>query len=104
MKAAEEIDLLLVVGSKNSSNSNRLRETGQRQSIPSYLIDDRDDLDLSWLEGANTIGITAGASAPEILVKGVVDRITQEFNVTVREMENGKESSFFRMPELPDFD
>jgi 4-hydroxy-3-methylbut-2-enyl diphosphate reductase len=103
MKAAKEIDLLLVVGSKNSSNSNRLKETGQRQEVASYLIDDRDDLDPSWLEGAETIGITAGASAPEILVKGVVDRITQEFNVTVREMEDGKESSFFRMPELPDF-
>ena len=103
MKASLEIDLLLVVGSKNSSNSNRLRETGEHQGVTSYLIDDRDDLDPEWLEGADVIGITAGASAPEVLVEGVVERIREQFDVMVREMENGCETSFFRMPELPDF-
>ena len=69
---AKAVDLILVVGSKNSSNSNRLREIGEELGIPSYLIDDAADLRPEWLEGVRAVGVTAGASAPEMLVQGVL--------------------------------
>ena len=64
-KLAEEVDVLLVVGAQNSSNSNRLREIGAELNVPSYLIDDARALNTEWLKDAQTVGITAGASAPE---------------------------------------
>ena len=67
------VDVILVVGAKNSSNSNRLREIGSEAGVPSYLIADGSELDPEWLEGAETVGITAGASAPEVLVDDVID-------------------------------
>ncbi len=70
---AEKCDLLLVVGSPNSSNSNRLRELAERTGTDAYLIDSEDDIQLDWLAGKSAVGITAGASAPEILVQKVVD-------------------------------
>lgn len=70
---AEKCDLLLVVGSPNSSNSNRLRELAERTGTDAYLIDSEDDIQLAWLSGKSAVGITAGASAPEILVQKVVD-------------------------------
>ena len=68
-----DCDLLLVVGSPNSSNSNRLRELAERMGTETYLIDSADDIDPAWLEGKHRLGITAGASAPEILVQQVVE-------------------------------
>ena len=69
---ADECDVVLVVGSPNSSNSNRLRELAERMATPAYLIDGAEDLQQSWFEGVESIGITAGASAPEVLVRGVI--------------------------------
>ena len=69
---AAECDVLLVVGSPNSSNSNRLRELAERMATPAYLIDGAEDLQKSWFDGVERIGITAGASAPEVLVRGVM--------------------------------
>ena len=68
-----EIDLLLVIGSRNSSNSNRLVETARASGVPAYLIDDETEIDEAWLEGATTVGVTSGASAPEKLVGRVCD-------------------------------
>src|SRR5204862_3427455 len=69
---AAQVDVILVVGAKNSSNSNRLREIGEEVGLPSYLIADGSELDPAWLEGMQTVGITAGASAPEVLVDDVI--------------------------------
>ena len=69
---ASQVDMLLVIGSKNSSNSNRLRDLGQEMGINAYLIDDAEDIDVAWLDGVHTIGITAGASAPELLIERVI--------------------------------
>jgi 4-hydroxy-3-methylbut-2-enyl diphosphate reductase len=74
---AQQCDLVLVVGSKNSSNSNRLRELANKLDTEAYLIDDADDIDAEWLTGKQSIGLTAGASAPEILVQNVVNKLKQ---------------------------
>ena len=94
-RLAELTDLILVVGSKNSSNSNRLREVARRHGTEGYLIDDCDDLRPEWLEGKKRIGITAGASAPERLVEGVINWIKERGCVTVREMQGKKEDVHF---------
>ena len=72
---ADECDVVLVVGSPNSSNSNRLRELAERMKTPAYLIDGAEDLQKSWFDGVQNIGITAGASAPEVLVRGVIQQL-----------------------------
>lgn len=95
---AEESDLVLVVGSVNSSNSNRLRELAERIGTPAQLIDDASLIDEAWLEGASIIGITAGASAPEILVKGVIERLRQLGAQTPHELEGREENITFSMP------
>ena len=74
---SSECDLVLVVGSPNSSNSNRLREIAEKRNIPAYLIDGAEDIDPKWLEGKKNVGLTAGASAPEVLVKHVTDRLSE---------------------------
>ena len=74
---AEKCDLILVVGSRNSSNSNRLREIADNKNIDGYLIDSAEDIQLDWLKNKNRIGITAGASAPELLVQNVIDFLTE---------------------------
>lgn len=74
---AEQCDLILVVGSKNSSNSNRLREIAENKGIEGYLIDSANDIKLEWLKNKKRIGLTAGASAPELLVKNVIDFLKQ---------------------------
>ncbi|HHC72574.1 MAG TPA: 4-hydroxy-3-methylbut-2-enyl diphosphate reductase, partial [Thiotrichales bacterium] len=76
-RLAAESDLVLVVGSVTSSNSNRLREIAEQQGVPAWLIDGPDDIRTEWLEGASTIGLTAGASAPEVLVRRVLDRLAE---------------------------
>jgi len=91
-------DMILVVGAKNSSNSNRLREIGVEEGLPSYLIADGSELDPAWLKGAEVIGLTAGASAPEELVLGVIDALRQITEVQVVEMDGITENIEFRLP------
>jgi 4-hydroxy-3-methylbut-2-enyl diphosphate reductase len=92
------VDLLLVVGSRNSSNSNRLREIGMEKGIPSYLIADGSELDLAWLAGVKTVGLTAGASAPEELVLDVIEALRRHGEVTVEPMDGVHEDIEFRLP------
>jgi 4-hydroxy-3-methylbut-2-enyl diphosphate reductase len=95
---AADCDLLLVVGSPNSSNSNRLRELAERIGTEAYLIDSEDDIQLQWLEGKAAVGITAGASAPEILVQKVVDYL-QSLGATLPQEQVGTpENITFSMP------
>ena len=96
---AGQVDTLLVVGARNSSNSNRLREVGEQMGVPSYLLQSAEDLDSSWLEPGTRVGITAGASTPEVLVQGVVDRLRQLGVSQLREMESESETVTFRIPE-----
>ena len=91
-------DVILVVGAKNSSNSNRLREIGLEEGVPSYLIADGSELDPSWVEGRNRIGLTAGASAPEELVENVIDALRGLGEVQVSTMDGTKEKIEFRLP------
>ena len=91
-------DIILVVGAKNSSNSNRLREIGEEEGVDSYLIADASELDPAWLEGKETVGLTAGASAPEKLVVDVVDALRKIRPVEVSEMPGIAEHIAFRLP------
>ena len=91
-------DVLLVLGSANSSNSVRLAEVGRRAGAASYLIEDATALDLAWLEGAHVVGVTAGASAPEVLVNGVLDRLARTFDLTIQEAEAEPETVIFKLP------
>jgi len=86
------------VGSKNSSNSNRLREIGIEKGIPSYLIADGKELDPAWLAGVATVGLTAGASAPEELVFDVIEALRRHGPVEVEEMDGVRETLEFRLP------
>jgi 4-hydroxy-3-methylbut-2-enyl diphosphate reductase len=95
---SEAIDLLLVVGSKNSSNSNRLRELGERKGVPSFLIDGAADIDPSWFRAGMRIGVTAGASAPESLVQQVLERLRALGVSSVAEMRGERETTTFRLP------
>jgi 4-hydroxy-3-methylbut-2-en-1-yl diphosphate reductase len=95
----EVADIILVVGSKNSSNSNRLREIGVEAGIPAYLIADGSELDPAWLEGKRTVGLTAGASAPEALVVDVIDTLRRiAGTIRVTQMNGIEESMEFRLP------
>ncbi|MDT0501740.1 MULTISPECIES: 4-hydroxy-3-methylbut-2-enyl diphosphate reductase [unclassified Halomonas] len=95
---ADGADLVLVVGSPNSSNSNRLRELSERVGTPAYLVDNADQIDPAWLEGVNAIGVTAGASAPEVLVQGVIERL-KSFGASAPEELAGREETItFSMP------
>jgi 4-hydroxy-3-methylbut-2-enyl diphosphate reductase len=91
-------DVIVVVGAKNSSNSNRLCEIGLEEGIPSYLIDDASALDPAWLEGKEAIGLTAGASAPEELILEVIEALRRLGPVTVEPMEGVEENIEFRLP------
>jgi 4-hydroxy-3-methylbut-2-enyl diphosphate reductase len=91
-------DVILVVGAKNSSNSNRLCEIGREEGIPSYLIADASALDPTWLEGKEAIGLTAGASAPEELILEVIEALRQLGPVSVEPMDGVKEDIEFRLP------
>jgi len=96
---AEVSDLLLVLGSPNSSNSVRLVEVGRRSGVArAHLIEDAGGLDFAWLAGVETIGVTAGASAPELLVQGVIDRLAEAFDVEVRELDAVRETVSFKLP------
>jgi 4-hydroxy-3-methylbut-2-enyl diphosphate reductase len=95
----EDVDLLLVVGSQNSSNSNRLRELGLRKGIPSHLIDGAEQIDPSWFGRGMRIGVTAGASAPESLVQQVLGRLRELGVTSVTEMDGERETITFRLPD-----
>lgn len=95
---ASECDVVLVVGSPNSSNSNRLRELAERLDTPAYLIDGAEDLKQEWFAGVQRIGITAGASAPEVLVLGVVERLRGWGAVGAEELDGRPENVTFSMP------
>jgi 4-hydroxy-3-methylbut-2-enyl diphosphate reductase len=95
---AAECDVVLVVGSPNSSNSNRLRELAERMGTPAYLIDGAEDLRKGWFEVGQRIGITAGASAPEILVRGVVDQLHAWGACGADELHGRPENVTFSMP------
>ncbi|ARP98433.1 4-hydroxy-3-methylbut-2-enyl diphosphate reductase [Pseudorhodoplanes sinuspersici] len=94
----EVADLLLVVGATNSSNSNRLREIGAELGIPSYLIANGSELDPAWLDGVKTVGITAGASAPEVLVDDVITALKKLKPVEVSTLPGREENIEFRLP------
>lgn len=97
------VELIIVVGASNSSNSNRLREIGAEAGVPSYLVADGSEIDPSWLVGKSTIGITAGASAPEILVEDVINTLRTIAPVDVETLAGVQESVEFRLPrELAD--
>ncbi len=91
-------ELLLVVGSPNSSNSNRLRELGERMGAKAYLIDNAEEIKKEWLDGIESIGITAGASAPEVLVQSVVDRLREWGGEMPQELQGQEENVVFSLP------
>ncbi len=95
---AAQVELLLVVGAANSSNSNRLRDLGEEFGIPSYLIADSTFLDPNWITEVKKIGLTAGASAPEGLVQGVIDRLNSLVSVEVEHLDGVKENVVFKLP------
>jgi 4-hydroxy-3-methylbut-2-enyl diphosphate reductase len=95
---ASQVDLLLVLGAPNSSNTNRLRELGEQYGIPSYLIESAQDIDSTWLKGVSAIGITAGASAPETLVEGVVNYLMTHGATSVEELMVVEENVEFLLP------
>lgn len=99
-----KVDMLLVVGAKNSSNSSRLMELGLEQGIPSHLIDSVDDLDMAWFDDIETVGLSSGASAPEVLVQEVVDWLKAKFgSIEIENFVKLVESTKFNLPkELQD--
>jgi|SRR5690348_2741727 len=97
-RLAETCDLVLVVGSPNSSNSNRLRELAQKQGVDAYLIDGAQDIRREWLDGRRRIGVTAGASAPESLVQGVVSRLREWGASSVNSLAGDPENMTFALP------
>ncbi|WP_153131303.1 4-hydroxy-3-methylbut-2-enyl diphosphate reductase [Dechloromonas hortensis] len=95
---AEQCDLVIVVGSPNSSNSRRLREVALTRGVDAYLVDGADEIDPMWLEGKTRVGVSAGASAPEILVERVVDHITQLTHAQVKQLAGVEEGVSFPLP------
>lgn len=95
---AGQCQLILVVGSPNSSNSNRLRELAERHGARAFLIDNADEIRREWLEGVQRVGVTAGASAPEVLVSGVVERLNQMSAAHISQLEGCREEVVFSLP------
>jgi 4-hydroxy-3-methylbut-2-enyl diphosphate reductase len=95
---SRDVDVVIVVGSPTSSNSNRLAELARKLGVPSYMVDAPSELQAEWLEGKARVGLTAGASAPEVLVQEVVDRIKALGAVAVRKMDGIQETVKFPMP------
>jgi 4-hydroxy-3-methylbut-2-enyl diphosphate reductase len=94
----KQVDVMLIVGATNSSNSNRLREIGTESGIPSYLLADGSELDPAWVQGVRVVGITAGASAPEAMVENVIEALRKLAPVEVSAMEGLEENIEFRLP------
>jgi len=95
---ADKVDLMLVVGAKNSSNSNRLKELASKIGVTSYLIDTADDIDINWLQGVDKVGVTAGASAPAVLIMQVVEALKGYGGHQVIEHPGKEESIVFAVP------
>ncbi|MDE2117852.1 MAG: 4-hydroxy-3-methylbut-2-enyl diphosphate reductase [Betaproteobacteria bacterium] len=95
---ARQCDVVIVVGSPNSSNSNRLREVARNMNVPAYLVDNASELQAAWLEGKQCVGITAGASAPEVLVQEVIARLRQMGAASVHELHGISENVVFPLP------
>ena len=95
---SRRVDVVIVVGSPTSSNSNRLAELARKLGVPAYMVDSADELQPQWLEGKTRVGLTAGASAPELLVERVVDRIRSLGAVAVRKMDGVQETIRFPLP------
>jgi len=95
---AKQVDMILVVGSKNSSNSNRLKEIGDEVGKPAYLIDDAAALQAAWFVGMSSVGLSAGASAPEMLVQGVIEGLRRFGEVQVTTLAGVEENVRFRFP------
>ena len=99
-RLAERCDLILVIGAHYSSNSNRLREIGEEAGTASHLIPDAAGLDRAWLDGVRTVGITAGASAPEVLVRELIDCLGRMYDVTVTDLDGIEENVTFKLPRV----
>jgi 4-hydroxy-3-methylbut-2-enyl diphosphate reductase len=95
---AAQCEAMLVIGAPNSSNSLRLAEVAERGGVKAQLIQRATDIDFGWLEGVRTLGITAGASAPEVLVREVVEHLATRFNISEREIETATENMLFKLP------
>lgn len=95
---SEKVDVFLVIGSANSSNSNRLRELAEKQNVDAYLIDGVDDINHDWFKNARSIGVTAGASAPEVLVQEVMNTLEKLFDTTIITNEKATENVRFQLP------
>jgi 4-hydroxy-3-methylbut-2-enyl diphosphate reductase len=93
-----QVDVVIVVGSPTSSNSNRLAELARKLGVESYMVDSAEELQPQWLQGKKRVGLTAGASAPEVLVKAVIDRIRSFGAVSVRKMDGIQETVKFPLP------
>lgn len=95
---AKQVDLVLVVGARNSSNSNRLREVAASEKKPAYLVQDQSEIKPEWLHGVTSVGITSGASTPEVLVQGVVQALSQHAGTRVHTLPGVQEDVLFRLP------
>ena len=95
---ARQVELVLVIGSANSSNSNRLREVAKEAGVQAYLIDGPQDIDAQWLQGVASVGLTAGASAPEVIVQRTIGYLRERFNVSVETLAGIEENVHFRLP------
>jgi 4-hydroxy-3-methylbut-2-enyl diphosphate reductase len=95
---APQVEVVVVVGSPNSSNSNRLREVAEKKGTPAYMVDNADAIDPAWIVGKKRIGVTAGASAPEVLVQAVIDRLKELGAASVRALEGVEEHVTFPLP------
>jgi 4-hydroxy-3-methylbut-2-enyl diphosphate reductase len=97
---ARRVDLVIVVGARNSSNTNRLQEVAADHGVPARLIEHADEIELIWLDGVEHVGVTAGASTPEHLVQGVCKKLQQLGAGTIRELPGIVETLRFRLPEV----
>jgi 4-hydroxy-3-methylbut-2-en-1-yl diphosphate reductase len=95
---APQVEVVIVVGSPNSSNSNRLREVAEKKGVPAYMVDNAAQIDSAWLDGKARVGVTAGASAPEVLVQAVIDRLKTLGAKSVRALEGVEENVTFPLP------
>jgi len=95
---AKQVDLVLVVGARNSSNSNRLREVAASEKKPAYLVQDQSEIKPEWLQGVTSVGITSGASTPEVLVQGVVQALSKHAGTRVQTLPGVQEDVLFRLP------
>ena len=95
---APQVEVVIVVGSPNSSNSNRLREVAEKKGTPAYMVDNAGKIDPQWIAGKKRIGVTAGASAPEVLVQAVIDRLKELGAASVRALEGVEENVTFPLP------